>query len=247
MNKTYQFDPDVACSLGVNAAILIYNLDWWITKNKVDGRNYFDGRYWTYNTAKGYAKLFPFWNEDTIRKLLAKLEKDGVLISGNYNEDKRDRMKWYTINYESGLIRENFPLAFGKNAECTPIINNTVNKHTFTPLRSPQGDAAGSEISDSANAGLFAAEEKGKNPTSSSLTKKDRNLKARPAGFQPPTKSEVRAYFAEHFPENPALCIDFYTFYDKNGWKVNRKGLLVQMSNWKLTAQTWIKKRRDEG
>lgn len=44
--------------------------------------------------------------------------------------------------------------------------------------------------------------------------------------------------------------MEFFDYYnsEENGWRVKdrRSGLLVPMSNWKNTAQTWIRKRRQD-
>lgn len=37
---------------------------------------------------------------DTVKRTFAKLEKQGYLISGNFNKDPRDKTKWYTIDEE---------------------------------------------------------------------------------------------------------------------------------------------------
>jgi uncharacterized phage protein (TIGR02220 family) len=59
-----------------------------------------EGRRWTYDTYKEWQKQFPFWSETTIKRSFLNLEKQGLLISGNWNALKMDKTKWYTINYE---------------------------------------------------------------------------------------------------------------------------------------------------
>ncbi len=42
----------------------------------------------------------PFWSESTIKRTIKSLEKQGYLISGNFNRSKMDQTKWYSIDYE---------------------------------------------------------------------------------------------------------------------------------------------------
>lgn len=42
----------------------------------------------------------PLWSESTIKRTIRSLEKQGFLISANWNRLKIDKMKWYTIDYE---------------------------------------------------------------------------------------------------------------------------------------------------
>lgn len=88
--------PSLAREIGLNEAIVLQQIHFWLNK-KV---NYEDGEYWVYNTYEDWANQFPFWSQSTVRRILNKLEKDGLLKSANYNKLKVDRTKWYTINYE---------------------------------------------------------------------------------------------------------------------------------------------------
>ena len=103
--KAFCFDPEIAMVYGVDAAVMLWNLDHWIQKNKANGRHFHDGFYWTYNTAQAFTELFPFWTAKQITRILAKLEDAGVLHTGNYNPIKYDRTKWYAIDYDV-LLRE---------------------------------------------------------------------------------------------------------------------------------------------
>lgn len=93
----YSFDTDLACELGVNEAILLNNLVFWIAKNKANNKNFFEGRYWTYNTAEAFKELFSFWSVRQIRYSLSKLQKQGVILSGKFNKNKNDKTKWYAL------------------------------------------------------------------------------------------------------------------------------------------------------
>ena len=95
------FDTEIAKLYGVNSAILLYNINYWIQHAKANGKNFHDERYWTYNSNKAFQELFPYLSDKQIRKALQNLIEDGVLITGNYNAVAYDRTLWYS-NTEKG-------------------------------------------------------------------------------------------------------------------------------------------------
>lgn len=96
----YSFDIELAKKYGDREAILLQNFIYWIAKNAANGKNYHDGRYWTYNSVAALVALFPFWTYKQVRNILASLVSQGCLIEGNYNEMKYDRTKWYALGDE---------------------------------------------------------------------------------------------------------------------------------------------------
>mgnify|MGYP003287134660 CR=1 FL=1 len=101
----YSFDIDVAKEYGVNEAIMIANLQFWITKNKANNKGYYNNHYWTYNSKNALQKLFPFWTERQIRYILDNLINKGVLITANYNKNKYDKTLWYAFVDEEKWIK----------------------------------------------------------------------------------------------------------------------------------------------
>lgn len=91
------FEVEEAVKYGVKEAILINNLRFWILKNKANEKHFYDGRYWTYNSCKAFAKLFPFWGEATIKRIIQSLKEQGVILTGNYNKSTYDRTNWYAF------------------------------------------------------------------------------------------------------------------------------------------------------
>lgn len=101
MAKFYSFDTEIATRFGVEESVMLQNLDYWIEKNKANGRHFHDGRYWTYNTIQAFSELFPFWSAKQIRRILQSLISAGIVITGNYNDNQRDRTIWYSIDYDA--------------------------------------------------------------------------------------------------------------------------------------------------
>lgn len=91
----------LARELGLNEALVLQQINYWIEINKKSGKNFYDGRYWTYNSIRAWQENdFDYMSVDTVKRTFAKLESQGFLLVGNYNKDPRDKTKWYTINEE---------------------------------------------------------------------------------------------------------------------------------------------------
>jgi len=97
----FTFFKSDAIRFGVEKAVLLYHIAYWVYMNMANERHFYDGYYWTYNTAKAFAKIFPFWSHRKIARMLNDLEAKGIIKSGNFNNVAYDRTKWYTIIDES--------------------------------------------------------------------------------------------------------------------------------------------------
>lgn len=162
----HRFNVQFAKDYGIEEAILIENLYFWIAKNVANEKHKYERRYWTYNSAKAFAELFPYINETKIYRVLAHLEDVEFIIKGKFSQDKHDRTNWYSFS-DKGLSRLNaekydtinFSETFQnddmdftklqngtcKNANCI-IINNTdskqqiENKEEYTNVYSKKND-----------------------------------------------------------------------------------------------------------
>ena len=92
--------PELACAIGLNEAVVLQQVHYWVKLNEKANRNYVQGRYWTFNSYEDWQRQFPFWSLRTVKTVFTRLENIGLLVSGNFNEKGFDRTKWYTINYE---------------------------------------------------------------------------------------------------------------------------------------------------
>lgn len=93
----HQFNVGVAVDVGLVPAIVFNAIGFWVTQNAANGRNFIDGHYWTYNTVKAWADLFPYCSTKQIEKALTKLREQGYVAAENYNKDKWNRTLWYTL------------------------------------------------------------------------------------------------------------------------------------------------------
>lgn len=91
-------DTDVAVAIGIKEAVVAQQLNYWLHSKSAKTIN---GRRWVYNSYENWQKdSFPFFTVATIRRLFEKLEKMGVIITGNYNKAGFDKTKWYSIDEE---------------------------------------------------------------------------------------------------------------------------------------------------
>lgn len=103
------FDINIAQKFGVNIAIFLNNLCFWLHKNRANEKHFYDGHYWTYNSKKSYSTLFPYWTEKQIRTIIDNCKAQGLLITGNYNQNKYDQTLWYSLSDKACELL-NFPI-----------------------------------------------------------------------------------------------------------------------------------------
>lgn len=90
----------MAAVYGMEEAVFLDAIMFWYRANRGDNRNFYDGRWWTYNSVKAYESIFPWWNAGQIRRIIARCREKGALLAGDYNEDRRDRTAWYSPSDE---------------------------------------------------------------------------------------------------------------------------------------------------
>lgn len=131
----HSFNINIATKYGVNSAILLNNIYFWIEKNKANETNFYDGYYWTYNSKKAFSELFPYLTSRQVDYALEKLIDDGVLLTGNYNKNPYDRTLWYAITKKGYSILQNCEMKTtnllnenDKIVEPIPYINTNIKK-----------------------------------------------------------------------------------------------------------------------
>lgn len=134
----HSFNVNVAKKYGILEAILLQNIYFWIEKNRANETHFYDATYWTYNSNKAFAEIFPYASEKQIRTALEKLRKENILITGNYNKAGFDKTLWYAITEKGYLMLQgqiDMPCgANGCDQEGKPIpYINTSSKQDICP------------------------------------------------------------------------------------------------------------------
>lgn len=101
MDQHY-FNIEIATKHGVNEAIFLNNIAFWIQKNVANNKHFYDNYHWTYNSQAAFIKLFPYWSRQNLRTIISSCEKQGLIKIGIYNEKKYDKTTWYAFT-DKGL------------------------------------------------------------------------------------------------------------------------------------------------
>lgn len=90
--------PSLAVRIGLNEAIVLQQLHYWLLRENAPER---EGRKWSFNTYKDWQKkCFPFWSVSTIKRTFLNLEKQRLIIAAQFEAGDWEQRKWYTINYD---------------------------------------------------------------------------------------------------------------------------------------------------
>jgi uncharacterized phage protein (TIGR02220 family) len=127
--------PSLAVKIGLNEAVVLQQIHYWLGISK----HRFEERKWVYNTYQDWQKQLPFWSVSTIKRTILSLERQGFLISGNWNVLKMDQTKWYTIDY--------LKLAELEEAQSAlPSGQTGQTSNQFEPETSADGSAEGTSL-----------------------------------------------------------------------------------------------------
>jgi len=92
------FDVEIAKAYGMDVAVFLENISFWIIKNQANKEHFHDGRYWTYNTLDAFTVIFPYLSKKQIRRIIDKSFKKDLIVKGNYNQIGYDRTIWYSLS-----------------------------------------------------------------------------------------------------------------------------------------------------
>lgn len=89
--------PSLAKVIGLNEAIVLQQLHYWLNNPKVGVEK--QGEKWIFNTYEEWVENFPFWSVSTVKRIFTSLEEQGVVISAQLDAKQRDMTKFYRIDY----------------------------------------------------------------------------------------------------------------------------------------------------
>lgn len=195
-----------ACAVGANAAVILQSLYYWVTKNEANGKSFYDGRHWTYNSVSAFCGLFPYLSKGQINGALARLERDGYIVTGNYNKLKYDRTKWYALTEKGYALMENSK-SISKNQEMDSEVSENGLSENEKPI----------PVSDTVT-----------NPNT------DKDRKRQRKRFTPPTRQECIDYAREKHPSVDGGR--FWDYYAEGDWHDSRgnpvRNWKLKMNTW---------------
>lgn len=128
--QVHSFDTSDAEKYGVIEATILYNIKFWIEKNKANEKHFYDNKYWTYNSIAAFKELFPYLSIRQLRTALDKLQKMGAIVVGNYNTSKLNQTKWYALNCENIIENDRMHLS----NLTTPFVNSDKSSNILTDI-----------------------------------------------------------------------------------------------------------------
>lgn len=118
-DKTYFFLEQDAIDYGVESAIIINGIRYWVEKAKANNEEYHDGQHWIKMSRDGFTKYYPFFNAQKIKRIMAKLVTDGVVLQGFFSENPYDRTAYYSLP-----MVQNCTLRLVESDQCTLVKND---------------------------------------------------------------------------------------------------------------------------
>lgn len=95
------FDPTLAKAFGgrdgVNRAIIYQYVANWVIYNQEHGKNYVDGRFWSYNSGRAWAEMIGLWDSKTVENHIRFLRDSGILDANAMKAHKGDQTLWYAL------------------------------------------------------------------------------------------------------------------------------------------------------
>lgn len=241
-NKMHYFDVDEAILFGERASIILNHIRSWIFKNKSSNRNFHDGHFWTYNTIAGFKEYYPYLSDKQISTVLNKLEKDGILKTGNYNKMTFDRTKWYCINEPLIILRklelkklQQIKSPKGEFDGANEQLDSFLQENCILPfgkMEEPKWENVNlpnGKIEDTQTVNTIP-DILTDNKTYNKTKERGKILK----NFVPPSLSEISNFIKKENIKHVSADA-FLNFYNGNGWMVGKN----KMKSWESTAKSW--------
>lgn len=191
------FNEQLAIDFDIEIAVFLENLIYWLkfnsSKDDINQRNFYDGRYWSYNSYTELSKLFPIWSPKTMRTIIARCVKHDLIAIGNFNHKKYDNTNWYTLSDKALTY---FPYVAAK----------------LYPASSSEVSAAGPELYTPAQTGRTPAQTGRPIPTLPTIKENNTTnseFANSPAAATKPKKQpsvelrELIEVYRQEFPNNP--------------------------------------------
>lgn len=84
-------------------ALLVQELQNQLQANRLskNTKSFKDGRWWASMTLGQWHEQFVWLSERTIQRYFRDLAEQGIVIVGNFSENRFDQTNWYTLDYQA--------------------------------------------------------------------------------------------------------------------------------------------------
>ena len=141
----FQFDSELARLYGVDEAIFIHNLYFWLRHNEATGTNIIEyngeKKVWSYHSISAFCKAFPFWNKRQIERIINSCRNKGLILTAVISELKLRGTLCYTLSpkmYSYFTESVNYHHEMVKDSK---YINKKINKK-YESDKHPHGDVS---------------------------------------------------------------------------------------------------------
>lgn len=136
LHKFHSFHVDHAVKYGLSKAVILQHITYWLDTHKCEDKHYHvyendqsehNGKtfYWSFFTAKGIQKQFPYLgSEQAISRLIRQLEDDRVLISCQLMKQNHNRTKSYSMPHYERMFKNELSVVSDSLKVNVPSFNN---------------------------------------------------------------------------------------------------------------------------
>ena len=125
----HHFNTEIAKRYDIVTAILLDNFYFWIEKNRMNNRHFYNDRYWTYNSKVAMTEWFPYLTPRQIDYAIKKMVEENLIVTANHSENKYDRTLYYAITDFGYSILQNCEMYNYNNKTYTnTYTNKEINK-----------------------------------------------------------------------------------------------------------------------
>lgn len=95
--ESQQFDPDIAVALGIPAAAIHAIMTEWSQDRLCPFRHLHSGAYYLRISLQDMANEIPYLTRAMVKRVIADLIDEGLLVKDNFNDDVFDKTPWYLV------------------------------------------------------------------------------------------------------------------------------------------------------
>lgn len=132
----HSFNVELAKIYGVDSAVFLNHIAYWVNFNKNEGINFHEDRYWTYNKIRSFPQHFPYWSHKQIERLINKCVNDGLLLRSSFNKLKYDRTCWYSLSDLASQIL-NLDISLNRDIQIPESVTPNPEIGTTIPINKP--------------------------------------------------------------------------------------------------------------
>ena len=137
---THHFDPEVAARLGINQAIVLYNLGYLQTQRALQGGDeyFFEGRWWVRHSYESLAEWHKYLGVQQIRRVMKQLVEAGHVVTRH--PEHFNRTTYWSVAPEFLHVSESTDASVeidSSQVSKSPVVLHDNKHRTTTPCNPP--------------------------------------------------------------------------------------------------------------